>query len=234
MCRRNIRHIWELRLNFLGECLPDFVYRVVRIHDFSNEELLMREDEISLLMMINKVQTPEDMERFLSTEHARIESILRRTPPHILEIITSTIWSLCMKMDMTVDRAEACVKNVRERKMGYLFENMKKWNVREEAAKLAKELVPEYAKDLAKDMAEDLAKDMMKEQEKVFWEKEQAERCAEQQRAMKALVATLSEKGMEPSQIAGTLTAVYVVSAEESEKLVQEYTETVRKKDAEF
>ena len=68
----------------------------------------------------------------------------------------------------------------------------------------------------------------------MFWEKEQAERCAEQQRAMKALVATLSEKGMEPSQIAGTLTAVYVVSAEESEKLVQEYTETVRKKDAEF
>ena len=36
-----------------GDCLPDFTYRLVKIHEYSNEELLSREDEMSLLMMLN-------------------------------------------------------------------------------------------------------------------------------------------------------------------------------------
>ena len=34
------------------EYLPDFTYQVIRIHNHSNEELLSRADEMSLLMLI--------------------------------------------------------------------------------------------------------------------------------------------------------------------------------------
>lgn len=124
----------------LNEFLPDFKYRVVSIHDYSNEELLAHEDEISLLMMINKVQTLEEMERFLEMGQDRIGAILKKASPHVLEIVASTIWSLCIKMDMSNERAEDCVKYVKERNMGYLFESMQKWNVREQVEQKVEEL----------------------------------------------------------------------------------------------
>ena len=40
--------------------IPDFTYRLVNVHQYTNEELLIHEDEMSLLMMINRIQTPQD------------------------------------------------------------------------------------------------------------------------------------------------------------------------------
>nr|WP_296477399.1 Rpn family recombination-promoting nuclease/putative transposase [uncultured Acetatifactor sp.] len=37
------------------EWIPDFRYEVIRIHDYSNQELLDREDEMSLIMLINQI-----------------------------------------------------------------------------------------------------------------------------------------------------------------------------------
>lgn len=109
-----------------GDYLPDFTYKLIRIHDYSNEELLSREDAMSLLMMINKIQTGEDFHAFLESQKQKIECIVKNTPEHILEIIASTIWCLCRKMNVPEEEAIQCVEKVKERQMGYLFENMKK------------------------------------------------------------------------------------------------------------
>ena len=45
--------------------IPDFRYEVVRIHDYSNEELLKRGNEMSLIMMFNKIQDASDLEEFI-------------------------------------------------------------------------------------------------------------------------------------------------------------------------
>ena len=111
------------------ECIPDFTYRLIKIHEYSNEELLSREDEMSLLMMINKVQTVQDMEEFLYTQRERVDRIVKRAPAHILEIIAVTIWGLCMKMKMSEEEARECVERVKERRMGYLFENMESFDI---------------------------------------------------------------------------------------------------------
>lgn len=50
--------------DILRPYIPDFKYIVVRNHDFTDEELLEREDEMSLLMLINKFQTAEDISNF--------------------------------------------------------------------------------------------------------------------------------------------------------------------------
>ncbi|MDO4331858.1 MAG: Rpn family recombination-promoting nuclease/putative transposase [Eubacteriales bacterium] len=123
----------------LLEYLPDFTYRVVRLHDYTDEELLGREDEMSLLMMINKIQTAEDMTRFLQGEQEKISEIVSKAPAHILEIIASTIWSLCIKMNLPVKEAEECVKKVKDRNMGYLFENMEKIDIQAERRKVKAE-----------------------------------------------------------------------------------------------
>lgn len=118
--------------DILGDYIPDFTYQVVRIHDYSNEELLERRDEMSLLMMINKVQTAEDMSRFLQSEPDKIAYIISKAPAPVLDVIASTIWSLCIKINMPVDEAKECVKKVKDRDMGYLFENMEKMDIQAE------------------------------------------------------------------------------------------------------
>lgn len=112
--------------------IPDFTYRLVRLHDYSNEELLSREDEMSLLMLINKIQNAEDLGKFVELPKEKIEHIIKKAPEHVLEIIALTIWSLCMKMNVSQEDAKQCVEKVKERQMGYLFENMEKMDIQAE------------------------------------------------------------------------------------------------------
>lgn len=49
--------------------------------------------------------------------------------------MVSVMESLCFKMDIPVEEREECVRKVRERKMGYLWENMEKFSIQEERRK---------------------------------------------------------------------------------------------------
>lgn len=122
---------------FFENLIPDFTYRLIRVHDYSNEELLSREDEMSLLMLINKVQKAEDFKEFLNLPREKVEQIITDAPERIIEIIASTIWALCMKMNVSEEEAKQCVDKVKERRMGYLFENMEKMDIQEERRKTA-------------------------------------------------------------------------------------------------
>lgn len=50
----------------------------------------------------------------------------------IIDILVSVIENLCIKIGATEEETKQCVQKVRERKMGYLFENMEKMNIQEE------------------------------------------------------------------------------------------------------
>lgn len=55
---------WIRCKELLGSYLPHLSYQVVRLHDYSNEELLEKGDEISLAMLVNKIRCAEDVEVF--------------------------------------------------------------------------------------------------------------------------------------------------------------------------
>ena len=112
--------------------IPDFTYEVVRLHDYSNEELLSRGDEISLIMLFNKIQDDIDLSEFLKLPQERLDEIIKDTPEAILDIIVSAMETLCGKIDATEEETRKCVNRVKERKMGYLWENMEKMSIQEE------------------------------------------------------------------------------------------------------
>ena len=63
-----------------GKYVPDYEYYLVPLKDYSNEELLDKADEISLVMLINKLQTPADVEKFRRIPPQKLEVILKETP----------------------------------------------------------------------------------------------------------------------------------------------------------
>ena len=173
--------------DIFGEYIPDFSYKLIRTYDYSNEELLDKEDEMSLLMMINKVQTPEEMEDFLNSHQDKIRSILKKASEPALEVIASAVWSLCVKMNMSQEKAEACVEKVRERQMGYWFESMERMDIQIERKirrEMSKEIeeaqkeVQEAQKEVQE--AQNEVKEAQKEAEEAQREAEEAQKEAEE------------------------------------------------------
>ncbi len=115
--------------------IPDFQYEVVRIHDYSDRELLERGNEMSLIMLINKIQNTMDLERFLQIPPDKMNRIIQNSPEHVLEVLVTVMESLCLKIDASAEERSQCVRKVKVRDMGYLFENMEKISIQEERKK---------------------------------------------------------------------------------------------------
>lgn len=119
----------------LGKYLPHFRYQLVTLHDYSNEELLAKGDEISLAMLINKIQTFEDMLAFTGLPEEQLEHILKDTPEYLLGTLADVLRALLYHMNVSENEVEGAVAKIKERKMGLLFENAK-LDIQEERRKV--------------------------------------------------------------------------------------------------
>ena len=75
-------------------------------------------------MLINKIQTPEDMSAFINLPGKQVDNILRDTPEHLLDILSKVFRALLYSMNLPEDDVEDAVARIKERKMGRLFENV--------------------------------------------------------------------------------------------------------------
>ena len=94
------------------------------------------EDEMSLLMMINRIQTPQDFNDFINSNQEEIREIVDRASESIVQIIVNAFWALFMKMKVSIGEATDClIKMIGGSQMGNWFENMEPMNIQEERAK---------------------------------------------------------------------------------------------------
>ena len=180
------------------EWIPDFRYEVIRIHDYSNRELLNREDEMSLIMLINKIQDTEDLERFIRIPADELDRIVRDSPEHVLNVLVSVMESLCFKIDASAEERSQCVRKVRNRKMGYLFENMEKISIQELRRKTAEEQkrAEEQQKraEEQRKRAEEQQKRAEEQQKRAEEQQKRAENAEEKLRDAEELIRQLKEQ----------------------------------------
>ncbi len=113
---------------------------------------------MSLIMLFNKIQDALDLEDFFKLSPDQLSGIVKNTPEYMIDIIASVMKGLCVKIGATEEETEQCIRKVKERRMGYLFENMEKMNIQEERRKTAE------AQALLKE-----AQDVVKEKDKEIW-----------------------------------------------------------------
>ncbi len=128
----------------------DFSYYMVPVHDYSNDTLIGHGDEISLVMLINKLQTIEDVEQFRRLPTEKVDRILKDTPDYLLDIIANVLRSFLFKENVPEDETETLVGKVKEKKMGELFANMDKMDIQAERRKSA-EAIAEAQKEAVKE-----------------------------------------------------------------------------------
>ena len=117
--------------------IPDFTYFLVDNHKFSNRELLEKQDEMSLIMLLNKIQTKADLSEFLHIPADEINRIVKESPEAVMDIIVMVMQALCTKLNLSRQDTEECVRKVRTRDMGYLWANMEKIDVQAAQAEVA-------------------------------------------------------------------------------------------------
>ena len=112
--------------------IPDFEYQIIGVNQYTNEELSRKHDEMSLIMLINKIQTPEDYEEFRKLSDELINSIYGNAPDEIKVIYKDILWALLMKMNVPSEEARELMGEIGGRGMGFLFENMEKMDIQAE------------------------------------------------------------------------------------------------------
>ena len=163
-----------------GKYLPNFEYYLVPLRKYTNEELLAKKDEISLVMMINRMQNPEDIDTFRNLPADKVETILKDTPEHLLTIISDILRAFLLKMNVPATQTEELVGKVREKKMGYLFENVVPYDIEKEKQKA------EERRKLAEEQR------MIAEEQRTIAQEQRT--IAEEQRTIAEKQRTIAEK----------------------------------------
>lgn len=89
-------------------------------------------DEISLVMMINKMQTKEDIEAFRMLPADDIRTIVKNSPGQLIDIIADVLLAFLLKINVPVSEAELLTDKVRKKKMAELFADMDKMDIQAE------------------------------------------------------------------------------------------------------
>ena len=125
--------------DMLGEYIPDYRCIIVQLSEYTNNKLMEKKDELSLIMMLNKLHGTEDfvaLQDEVPPEY--LEKVTSHTPEYLLGIIGQIIEILLAKLNVPEDEARRFADQVKERNVGELFANFKGYDV-QETRRIAKE-----------------------------------------------------------------------------------------------
>ena len=89
----------------MSEYMPDFRYHVVSVHQYTNEELSEKGDEMALVMLINKIQNPGDWKKFTEEAKEFVNIVYEKAPEEIKQIIKKVLWALLKQMNVPNEEA---------------------------------------------------------------------------------------------------------------------------------
>ena len=129
----------------------------------------MLHDEMSLVMLINKIQSAEDLAEFRKISEEIVDNIYGNAPEEIKEIYKKILWSLLIKLQVPGDEAQEIMGGIGGQGMGYLFENMDKMDIQAERRNTKREKERADIAEQRADVAEQRAEQAIKEAQ--FWKK---------------------------------------------------------------
>lgn len=115
----------------LGEYIPDFKYLVVPITQYSNQELIDKQDELSLIFLINKLRNSDEFKNLKEIPQEYFENLRENTPEYLLTLISKIISVFLYQMQVPREEVEDFTDLIQRRKFDMLFESFEAYNVQE-------------------------------------------------------------------------------------------------------
>ncbi len=139
-----------------SEYIPDFRYHLISINSFGKEELIGRNDGLSLVMLLNRIRNAEEF-KDLNLPKDYIDKLIAESPKDVLSVIARVIAVVLRKQNIPEDAINDLVDQLKERKGMALFDNYVGFDVQEEWRKAEqKHLVNLVCKKLRRGLAPDV------------------------------------------------------------------------------
>lgn len=191
--------------DMFAKYIPDYQCILMQLNNYSNEELLKRKEELSIIMLIDKLKNAADyteLEQGISEEYLR--EATGNSSEYLLGIVAQVVEILLAKLNVPDEEVLRFTGQIKEKKMGELLANFEAWDVQA----IRREAREEYrekgkAEGLAEGKAEGLEKGLEAGIEKMV-------------KAFKAVAQS-------PKVVKQQLMEQYEISEEEAEKKIELY-----------
>lgn len=115
----------------LGKYIPDFEYLVVPLSDYTNEQLIDKKDELSLIMLINKLKTSADFKNLKEIPPEYFENLAENTPEYLLKLIGKIISVFLYRLNVPRKEVEDFTDQIERREFNMLFDSFEAYDVQE-------------------------------------------------------------------------------------------------------
>lgn len=152
----------------LGDFIPDFRYLVVPLSKYTNQELVDKGDELSLIMLIDKLRNAADFQKLKDIPAEYFESISKNSPEPVLKLIGKIISVLLLRMNVPKEEVADFTDRVERRDFTMLFENFETYDVQETRRISKAEGKAEFILELLEDIGtvpEDVKARILKERD---------------------------------------------------------------------
>ena len=123
-------HERVLLSDIFKEYIPDYRCILMQLKDYSNAELMKKGDELSIIMMVNRLHRAADFAGIGKEVSAGyLQEATAGTPEHLLDIMAQVIEALLLKINVPLEEAADFAGQVKERRMGELFSNFEAYDV---------------------------------------------------------------------------------------------------------
>lgn len=103
---------------------PKFFYKLVELNSYSIGQLVEKNDELSLVMLINRLQSSTEFQK-INLPEDYIKNLSEHSTDELLDIIAKVTATMLRHLNLPEDEVAEFTGQVKERKMAELFENFK-------------------------------------------------------------------------------------------------------------
>lgn len=103
---------------------PNFFYKLVQLNSYSIGQLVEKNDELSLLMLINRLQSSAEF-RELNLPEDYFKNLSENSTDELLDIIAKVTATMLRHLNLPEKEVAEFTDQVKERKMAELFEHFK-------------------------------------------------------------------------------------------------------------
>ena len=114
-----------------GDYIPSFNYLVVPLNKYSKQDLIEKNDEPSLIFLINQLQSSSEFHDLKDIPKEYTEHLTDNTPDYLLKIIGKVIAVLLHKLNVPDEEVYEVTDQITRRKFSMMFDNFQAYDVQE-------------------------------------------------------------------------------------------------------
>ena len=115
--------------DILGKYIPSFEYVLVPLKNYSNQDLIDKQDELSLIMLINKLKSSGEFRNLKDIPSEYFEHLEQNTPEYLLKLISKIVAVFLYRLNVPRKEVEQFTDQIARREFDMLFDSFEAYDV---------------------------------------------------------------------------------------------------------